>query len=588
MSVSDNIKNKLALLPAKPGCYLMKDFENNIIYVGKSKNLKNRVRSYFSGAHDSKTTKLVSEIIDFEYIITSSELEALLLELNLIKKHSPKFNIMLRDDKTYPFITISNEENPRLLITRKINKKQTSFGPYPNVKAAREVLKLLNKLYPLRLCKNLPKKECLYYHIGQCIGPCIKKINENEYKEIKNEITSFLNGNTKEVIEKLKDKMLKASELLQFEKANEYKVLIEHINETTSKQKMILSDLTDRDIFGYYVDKGYMSVQVFFMRGGKIVARDSNVFPYYEEPKETFLTFLGQFYEKNNIIPKEIVLQDDEICDISAQLLKTKALSPSRGDKKKLVSLAIVNAENVLKQEFELATRDDVRVEEALSELKELLEIESLGRIDIFDNSHISGSDSVSAMVVYLRGFASKKDYRKYKLLDTNGDDVKAMKQVIYRRYYRVLMENLQKTDLIIVDGGLAQVRGAKQVIDELNMKIKIIGLVKDEKHRTYEMIDGCNEDKIHLDKRSSLYYLLTQMQEEVHRFAISFHRKTRNKKMTYSLLDQIEGIGPKTKKKLLKYFGSIKKIKEANLVEITDLGISLKVAERLKSELNN
>ncbi len=589
MSISDNIKNKLMLLPAKPGCYLMKDINNTIIYVGKSKALKNRVRSYFTGAHDAKTTKLVSEIVDFEYIITNSELEALLLELNLIKKYSPKFNIMLRDDKTYPFIVISTKKDPKVSIVRKINKKnkeQIFFGPYPNVKAAKEVLRLINKIFPLRKCRKLPKKECLYYHIKQCLAPCINNIPDEKYKKIVADITSFLNGNTKEILNELKEQMLLYSEKLEFEKANEYKYMINHINEITAKQKMILNDNINRDVFGYYVEKGYMSVQMFFMRAGKIVATDSNVFPYYEDPMDSFITFLGQFYENNNIIPNEILIQDTEICVLANELLKAKVLTPSRGEKKKLVSLAIENAQSILKQEFELVTRDDVKVQEALKELSYKLNVSNLDRIDIFDNSHISGTDSVSAMVVYQRGFPNKKEYRKYKLLDTFGDDIKAMKQVVYRRYYRVLMEDLQMPNLIIIDGGISQVRAAKNVLNELNIDVRVIGLIKDEKHRTYEIFDGISEEKISLNKKNSLYYLLTQMQEEVHRFAIAFHRKTRNKKVTYSLLDNINGVGPQTKKKLLRHFGAIKNIKEAPVEEIVDLGISLKTAQKIKTEL--
>ena len=453
----NQIKEKLALLPDQPGCYIMKDRQGTVIYVGKAKVLKNRVRSYFTGSHDGKTLRLVNEIVDFEYIITSSNLEALILELNLIKKYDPKYNVMLKDDKTYPFIKITNERHPRLLATRKVKKdKSKYFGPYPNVQSARETIKLLDRLYPLRKCSTLPDRVCLYYHMGQCLAPCVKDVSEETNRIMVEEMTKFLNGGYKNVKEDLTVKMEKASEKLEFERAKEYRDQIIHIEATMEKQKMTLNDSIDRDVFGYAYDKGWMCVQVFFIRQGKLIERDVSMFPIYDTPEQEFLTYLGQFYSKaNHFIPNEILLPDSIEYDLVEQLLDVRTLQPKRGKKKDLILLAHKNAKVALKEKFSLIERDEERTIKAVENLGDKLHIHTPHRIEAFDNSNIQGTDPVSAMVVFEDGKPAKKHYRKYKIKSVIGpDDYESMREVVRRRYSRVLKEDLPLPDLIIIDGG--------------------------------------------------------------------------------------------------------------------------------------
>ncbi len=587
--MNDIIRKKLALLPLSPGCYLMKNAQGEIIYVGKSKSLKNRVKSYFTGAHDGKTALLVSEIEDFEYIVTSSELEALLLEINMIKKYDPQYNIKLRDDKTYPYIMITADKHPKIVTIRKTNKrvkKAKFFGPYPNGKAANEIVRILNKIYPLRKCHKIPKSACLYYHIGQCLAPCTKEVSSTDYDDVIKEITQFLNGNTKVVVSKIEDRMLKAAERLEFERANEYKELLVHVNTIVEKQKMILNDFKNRDVIAYTTYNGYMNIQIFYVRNGLVQTRDSATFPYYDDKAEAFMTYLIQLYEKLPNKPDELLVQSEDICGLLTAALGVKTINPKVGDKKKLIDLALENAEIALKDKFALVQADEVKKEKALQQLSELLNIPHAKRIEMFDNSHISGSDSVSALVVFDNGFKNKQEYRTFKLTDTGADDFAAMKEVIYRRYYRLLMEDKKMPSLIIVDGGKSQVSAAKQILNDLAIDVRLVGLVKDDKHRTFGILDSKTYEVIELDKKSPLFYFLVEIQEEVHRFAISFHRVQRSKRLTRSSLDEIDGVGPVTKKKLLKHFGSLKKIKEANLNEITALGISEKVAENIKTLL--
>lgn len=590
VSMNETIKNKLSLLPDQPGCYLMKDRQGTVIYVGKAKILKNRVRSYFTGSHDGKTLRLVGEIEDFEYIVTSSNIEALLLEINLIKKHDPKYNVMLKDDKTYPFIKLTAERHPRLITTRQVKKdKGKYFGPYPNVQAANETKKLLDRIYPLRKCSTLPDRVCLYYHLGQCLAPCVQDVSETTYKELVDEITRFLNGGYKEIKKDLSEKMTAAAEELDFERAKDFRDKIIHIEATMEKQKITMTDFTDRDVFGYAVDKGWMCVQVFFVRQGKLIERDVSLFPIYNEPEEEILTFLGQFYTKaNHFKPKEILISEKMDADILEQLLEVKVIKPQRGSKKELVKLAEKNASIALKEKFSLIEKDEDRTIKAVENLGTALGIYTPHRIETFDNSNIQGTNPVSAMVVFIDGKPEKREYRKYKIKTVQGpDDYESMREVVRRRYTRVLQENLPLPDLIIIDGGKGHIESVRDVLEnELGLDIPLAGLAKDDKHRTSQLLYGNPLEVIPLGRTSQEFYLLQRIQDEVHRFAITFHRQIRGKGLFQSLLDEIEGIGEKRKKALLKHFGSVKKMKEANLEDFTAIGIPVSVANDLMKKL--
>lgn len=590
---SKKIQDKLALLPDQPGCYLMKDDQGTIIYVGKAKVLKNRVRSYFTGTHDGKTQRLVQEIADFEYIVTSSNVEALLLEINLIKKYDPRFNIRLKDDKTYPFIKITNERHPRLIITRQVKKdKGKYFGPYPNVYAANEVKKILDRLYPLRKCNTLPNKVCLYYHLGQCLAPCVFEVDEAKYRQMEDEIVSFLNGGYKKVKQELNTKMAQAAENMEFEKAGEYRDQINAIETTMEKQKMTVTDFVDRDVFGYAIDKGWMCVQVFFIRQGKLIEREASQFPFYNDADEDFLTFIGQFYQKaNHIPPKEIYLPDDVDDEaIQAVVPETKVLVPKRGNKKELVKLAYKNAKIALNEKFSLLERNEERTVGAVERLGEAMGIPTPSRIEAFDNSNIQGTDPVSAMVTFIDGKPSKSDYRKYKIKTVAGpDDYGTMREVVRRRYWRVLKEGLPLPDLILIDGGKGQIESARDIlVNELGLDIPVAGLAKDDRHRTSQLLFGEPLEIIPLERNSESFYLLQRIQDEVHRFAITFHRQLRSKSGFQSVLDGIPGVGPGRKKTLLQHFGSMKKIKAASVEEIKAAGVPQAVAEAVKAKVDS
>ncbi|MGX7417503.1 excinuclease ABC subunit UvrC [Carnobacterium gallinarum] len=590
---SEHIEHKLELLPNQPGCYLMKDKNGTIIYVGKAKILKNRVRSYFRGSHDTKTERLVSEIADFEYIVTGSNIEALLLEINLIKKNDPKYNIMLKDDKTYPFIKITNEKYPRLLITRKVLKdKATYFGPYPDVKAANETKKLLDKLYPLRKCKVLPNRVCLYYHLGQCLAPCIQEIPKETYTEMVEEIKRFLNGGYQEVKQELEQKMEVASGNLEFEKAAELRDQITSIVTTMEQQKMTSADFIDRDVFGYAVDKGWMCVQVFFVRQGKLIERDVSLFPFYNDEEEDFLTFIGQFYQKNHhFVPKEILIpQNIDSASVEALVTATKVSQPQRGQKKELVQLANKNAAVSLSEKFSLIEKKEERTYGAVKRLGDAMNIPLPGRIEAFDNSNTMGVDPVSAMVVFLDGKPAKNEYRKYKIKTVVGpDDYASMREVIYRRYSRVLKDELPLPDLVIIDGGKGQVDAAREVLEnQLGLDIPIAGLAKDNKHRTSELLFGPELETIPLKRNSQEFFLLQRIQDEVHRFAITFHRQLRNKNSFASKLDGIDGLGPTRKKNLLKTFKSMKNIQEASMDDLKAIGLPKNVAQNVYDKFQN
>lgn len=590
--MNEQIKNKLALLPDLPGCYLMKDKDNVIIYVGKAKILKNRVRSYFTGSHDTKTERLVSEIVDFEYIVTGSNIEALLLEINLIKKNDPKYNIMLKDDKSYPFIKITNEAYPRLLITRSVKKdKAYYFGPYPDVGAANETKRLLDKLYPLRKCKQLPKEVCLYYHMQQCLGPCEFSVNPDEYRLIAMEIKNFLQGDYAEVEAELTEKMEKSAELMEFETAAEYRDQISAIQTVMTRQKMTNIDQMDRDIFGYAVDKGWMCVQVFFVRQGKLIERDVSIFPFYNEGEDDFLTYLGRFYqEANHILPKEVLIPHDVDEESARAVVNTKVYQPKRGEKKKLVELAVKNAHVGLNEKFQLIERNEERTIGAVDRLGDAMGIPTPTRIEAFDNSNIMGTAPVSAMVSFVDGKPSKKDYRKYKIKTVVGpDDYASMREVIYRRYSRVIKENLPFPDLIFIDGGKGQIDAAKEIlVNQLGVDIPVAGLAKNDKHKTSELLFGHDLQIIPLERNSVEFFLLQRIQDEVHRFAITFHRNVRSKTSFASKLDNIEGLGPKRKKMLLKTFKSLKAINEASIQELQDAGLPEKVAEAVCHKLKD
>ncbi|AEA18199.1 MULTISPECIES: excinuclease ABC subunit C [Bacillus] len=588
----EHLKEKLAILPDQPGCYLMKDKQGTVIYVGKAKVLKNRVRSYFTGSHDGKTLRLVGEIVDFEYIVTSSNLEALILELNLIKKYDPKYNIQLKDDKTYPFIKITAEKQPRLLITRNVKKdKGKYFGPYPNAQSAHETKKLLDRMYPLRKCTNMPDKVCLYYHMGQCLAPCVKEVTEEQNKEIVDAIIKFLNGGHKEVRSELEVKMYEASEKLEFERAKELRDQIAHIDAIMEKQKMIMSDLVDRDVFGYAVDKGWMCVQVFFVRKGKLIERDVSMFPIYDEPEEGFLTFIGQFYENSSHFkPKEIVVPGSIDSELVERFLEVEATQPKRGKKKDLVELANKNAKIALEEKFYLIERDEERTIKAVDHLGKQLGIETPYRIEAFDNSNIQGTNPVSAMIAFIDGKPAKKEYRKYKIKTVQGpDDYESMREVVRRRYTRALKENLPLPDLIIIDGGKGHLAAASDILEnELGLYIPMAGLVKDDKHKTSHLIIGDPPEPVMLERNSQEFYLLQRIQDEVHRFAITFHRQLHGKSVIQSALDDIPGIGDKRKKVLLKHFGSLKKMKEASIEEFVEAGMPKNVAETIYTYLTD
>lgn len=590
-SMNNLIKSKLELLPTSPGCYIHKDKNGTIIYVGKAKNLRNRVRSYFRGSHDTKTEALVSEIVDFEFIVTESNIEALLLEINLIKENKPKYNIMLKDDKSYPFIKITNERYPRLIITRQVKKDGgLYFGPYPDVGAANEIKRLLDRIFPFRKCTNPPSKVCFYYHLGQCMAHTVCHKDEAYFKGMAQEVSDFLKGQDDKIIDELKLKMTTAAQNMEFERAAEYRDLIQAIGTLRTKQRVMAKDLQNRDVFGYYVDKGWMCVQVFFVRQGKLIERDVNLFPYYNDPDEDFLTYVGQFYqEKSHLIPNEILIPQDIDEEAVKALVDTKVLKPQRGEKKQLVNLAIKNARVSLEQKFNLLEKSMEKTQGAIENLGKLLQIPTPVRIESFDNSNIMGTSPVSAMVVFVNGKPSKKDYRKYKIKTVVGpDDYASMREVIRRRYSRVMRDGLTPPDLIVIDGGQGQVNIAKQVIqEELGLDIPIAGLQKNDKHQTHELLFGDPLQIIELSRTSQEFFLLQRIQDEVHRFAITFHRQLRSKNSFSSQLDGIEGLGPKRKQLLMKHFKSLTKIKEATVDEIVTVGIPRAVAEAVQEKLN-
>lgn len=590
--MNELIKHKLELLPDSPGCYLHKDNNGTIIYVGKAKNLKNRVKSYFHGSHNTKTELLVSEIEDFEYIVTTSNTEALLLEINLIQENMPKYNIRLKDDKSYPYIKITNERYPRLMITRQVKKSDgTYFGPYPDSGAATEIKRLLDRLFPFKKCTNPANKVCFYYHLGQCNAHTVCQTNKAYWDSLREDVKQFLNGKDNKIVNGLTEKMKSAAMTMEFERAAEYRDLIEAISLLRTKQRVIHQDMKDRDVFGYFVDKGWMCVQVFFVRNGKLIQRDVNMFPYYNEPEEDFLTYIGQFYQDTkHFLPKEVFIPQDIDAKSVETIVGCKIVKPQRGEKKQLVNLAIKNARVSLQQKFDLLEKDIRKTHGAIENLGNLLNIPKPVRIEAFDNSNIQGTSPVAAMVVFVNGKPSKKDYRKFKIKTVIGpDDYASMREVIHRRYSRVLKDGLTPPDLIVIDGGQGQVNIARDVIEnQLGLAIPIAGLQKNDKHQTHELLFGDPLEVVELPRNSEEFFLLHRIQDEVHRFAITFHRQLRSKNSFSSKLDGITGLGPKRKQLLMKHFKSLPNIQKAEIEDIIMCGIPRTVAESLRDSLND
>ena len=577
------INEKLALVPSCPGCYLMKNSEGYIIYVGKSKNLKNRLSSYFKSSHTGKTKMLVSEIADFEYIITNIEIESLLLEINLIKKYDPKYNILLRDDKTYPYIELTNDIVPVLKVVRnpnvKKNKNSHIFGPYPNVKAARDVVEVINRLYPLRKCRTYQKKECLYYHIGECLGYCVHQIDDGTLKNMKNEIIAFFNGRDEILTDKIKSKMNIYSEKQEYEKALEYKKLLDNISIVLEKQKVELKDNLNRDVIGHYALNGYISITILFIRGGKLLDKTNQIFPIAISEEDSLNNYISMFYDHHKIKPNEVIVEDMVDNLLLRKLYGINFITPLKGLKKNILLLACDNAKNAYQEKMELIKRNDDQRLNAICELKEKLSVNSVSRIEIFDNSNLFGTYNVSGMVVFKDGLPLKNEYRKFKITNDVNDDYGTMKEVIYRRYFRLLKEKKQMPDLIIVDGGIGQINVAMEVIRDLNLDILVCGLKKDDKHNTSLLIDGRTKEIVDIDRKSPLFLLLTRMQDEVHNFTINYHQKLRSKGALSSVLDNVLGIGPLRKEKLLKKYRTISKMKMADIDELKTI-LPDKVAE--------
>ena len=566
-------KEKLALVPDLPGSYQMKDINGNIIYVGKAKNLKKRLKSYFTGRVTGKTKKLVSDIVDFEYIVTSSELESLILEITLIKKYNPKYNILLKDDKSYPYIEFTKDKYPILKVVRNVNKKKNKnnlYGPFPNASAARRVVEMLNRIYPLRKCEKLGKEYCLYYHIGECLGYCKNNVDMEKLDNMKKEIIAFLNGDSTHVLKELNNKMLDASNKLNFEKAKEYKQMIDDINITLKDQKIVLNKDINLDLFNYYSEENYLSIQVFFIRGGTLFGRSKKIINITDTENESFIEYIIRFYEKE-LLPKEILVPETIDSDILSKYLNISVRTPYRGDMKNLMNLAFENAKIILDEELKTITQDAKIRMDAVKELSIILGNKKAERIETFDNSHLFGTYYVSGMVVFENFLPLKQEYRKFKIDINTKDDLKAMEEVLYRRYYRLLMEKGKFPDLIIVDGGETQVNVAKKVLSELNLNISLIGLKKDNHHRTSVVVTS-DLNEIELDSNSPLFHFLTRIQDEVHRFAITYHRQIKNKGTLSSVLEMVPGIGVKRRQELLRKYSSLKKIKESSVEELSKI----------------
>ena len=584
------LREKLKTIPHLPGSYQMRNINNTVIYVGKAKDLYKRVNSYFKGNVTGKTAKMVSEVVDFTYITTSTEQEAFILEINLIKQYDPKYNILLKDDKSYPYIEYISKPYPRVKVSRYLSVKKKDkkmlFGPYPNAYAARKIVNLINRLYPLKKCEGMPKNVCLYYHIGECLGFCEKHVDKDKLNKMEDDILEFLRGNDKILIDKLVGKINMYSNSLNFENALELKKELDYIKIVLDKQKVELHDYVNRDVIGYYFDEGIVSVEVLFVRNGKIVGGNNDKFYLMSDLSDEVTSYILKFYERHEI-PKELLVLnlDSDKMNIVSELLALKVVMPVKGIKKKLADMAYNNAKIALEQELEIIRNDEKRSIIANDELRKLVGLEVLDRIESYDNSNLFGTYAVSGMVVFKNGKPSKKDYRKYKVSVDMNDDYNTMKEIIYRRFYRGLVEKTQMPDLILVDGGITQIGACKSVLDELHLNIKVCGLRKDDHHRTNELVDGDTLKVYDIPKGSDIFHYLTRIQDEVHRFTITYHKTLRDKGSIGSILDNIDGIGSVRKKELIKRFGSIKKMKEASIEELSGI-IPETVAIELKKYL--
>ncbi len=581
-------QKELLEVPKKSGCYLMYDKNNIVIYVGKAKILFNRLHSYFNRVHTGKTKIMVSNIDHFEYIVTNSETEAFILELNLIKKYDPKYNILLRDDKSYPYIELTHDKYPRLLVKREINankKKTNLFGPYPNQYAARRMVNLINRLYPLKKCDKMPKKPCLYYHIGECLGYCINK--DIDIEPMKKEILSILNGNNKLLVNKINQKIQINSDALNYEVCKELMEELNYVNTIFASQNIVeMSDMVNRDIINYYFENDYLSIVIFFIRGGKLVGNHYKIINMISDIKESLEYYIVDFYSKKNIAPREIIVPKELDKELLSEVLGSRVISIQKGTKKKVFDMAYDNAKMQYKKEINLIYGNEKITSEANEELRQLLKLDSLHIIEAFDNSNLFGTFNVSGMVSFIDGLPSKKNYRKFKLTFDKNDDVASMKEVIYRRYFRVLYDDLNKPDLIIVDGANNQINACKSVLNELNLNIKVIGVKKDNHHSPTAIVDGDTLEEITISKNSNVFRLLSRIDEEVHRFAINYHKEIRSKGSISSKLDNISGLGEVRKKKLIKKYGSVTKIKNASIEELSEF-VPIKVAEELHEYLN-
>ena len=577
------LQKKLELLPDNPGCYLYKDNIGEIIYVGKAKNLKNRVKSYFTGTHNKKTQTLVSKIEDLEYIIVNSEKEALLLENNLIKKYRPYFNIRLKDDKSYPYLMITKEEHPRLLMTRKYkkNNKNIYFGPYVDIKSAMEVKKILDKIYPLRKCNPVEKRPCMYYQIGECIGPCAKKINADVYKEQISKIRSFLTGNTKEILNDLKNKMQEHVKNLEFEAAGQIHSYIKSIEVSVQNQVVADSNIIDRDYIGFSYNNDYICIQIFLSRLGNIIERKVEYFNLYDNPEQILYSYLIQYYAFNKL-PKEIYI-DEVDGSLLSDVVDCKVIVPKKGNHRKILDTVKDNANHYLNNNLAIEELKERKLQVTLNNIAEKLGVESVNSIDAFDNSNIMGVDAVSVKVNFTNGKKNTYNYRKFKIDESIGiNDVQTMKEVLYRNY----KDKKTNTELLIVDGGKNHLNVAIDVVhNQLKLtQIKIIGLAKNDKHIT-EYIITDDYEIIEFPKTSAEYLFFKQIQDEVHRFAITYHRATKTKNMFNSSLDNIEGIGKVRKNLLLKSFDSLDDIKNASEEKLIKLGIPKEVVKNLKNK---
>lgn len=589
--VQERIEAKLKLLPDLPGCYLMKDAADQILYVGKAKNLKNRVRSYFRGAHDTKTTKLVSEIDHFETIITNSNKEALLLEINLIQQYKPPFNIRLKEGTMYPYLKITKERHPQLIITSNVTKDGgLYFGPFPNVGAATQTQQLLHRVYPLRRCGKNEKRACFYYHLGQCIGPCDHEVTKDMYQQQIQKIKQFFNGDIQPIMTQLKDKMQAAAERLDFEQAADYRDQLQYIETTIERQIIMSQDYDNTDVFAYDFQRGWISIQVFMLRQGSILKREAAIYPAYTDPDEELTTFIARFYqEENHLLPKAILVPEDVDKDLLSQVISVPISTPQRGKKKSMLDLCAKNSQLALNERLNLLDIQAQQTRGVSEDLAVALGIPLAYHIEAFDHSNISGTGLVSGMVVYKEGKPDRKSYRKFKIKESNQTNEFAHTQeVIRRRYSRLLREEQPLPNLILMDGGKVQVRAARQVIEEeLGLSIPVAGMVKDDKHRTASLLNGYSEELVELDRQSPVFHYIQRIQEEVHRYAISYHRQVRSKQQFASKLDAIPGVGKVTRTKLLKHFKSLKAMKEASIEDYAKLGVRAELAERIIAYLS-